>query len=48
MLTMLTSLSAQFSAITDNPRAGEVLPGCGPQTGVVSVRIPISFRFWAM
>jgi hypothetical protein len=32
-----------FTAITDPPRVGEVRPGCGPQSGMAPVRIPIGF-----
>jgi hypothetical protein len=37
-----------FTAITDHPRAGEVLSGCGPKTDAVPVRIPMSFRSQAV
>jgi hypothetical protein len=37
-----------FTAISDHPRGGEVLTGCGPQSGTAPVRIPISFRSRAM
>jgi hypothetical protein len=33
-----------FTAITDHPRAGKVPPGCGPQSIVEPVNIPVSFR----
>jgi hypothetical protein len=32
-----------FTSVTDHPRVGEILPGCGLQSGMVPVRIPISF-----
>jgi hypothetical protein len=36
-----------FTAITEHPSAGEVLPGCGIQCGVSQVNIPVSFGFQA-
>jgi hypothetical protein len=36
--------SAQFTAISDHPRAGEDRAGYGLQSGAAPVRIPISFR----
>ncbi len=46
--TLLTPLPLDFAAITDNPRVGEVPPGCGSQSCMAPVRIPISFWSWAM
>jgi hypothetical protein len=37
-----------FTAISDHPRAGEVLTGFGPQSGVARVRIPLIFRSQAV
>jgi hypothetical protein len=42
------TLKASFTAITDNPRAGEVPPGWGQRSGATPVRIPISFWSQAM
>jgi hypothetical protein len=33
-----------YNAITDQPRAGEVLLGCGLQSGAVPVSIQVSFQ----
>ncbi len=40
-------LLLSFTAITDPLGAGEVSLGCGPQSGVVPVNIPVSFWSWA-
>jgi hypothetical protein len=37
-----------FTAFTDHPTAEEVQPGCGPQSCMVPVRIPIGFWSRAM
>jgi hypothetical protein len=37
-------LPLSFTVNTDHLMAGEVPPGCGPQSGVAPVNIPISFR----
>jgi hypothetical protein len=37
-----------FSANTDHPSEGKVLPGCGPQPGAVPVNMPVSFRSQAV
>jgi hypothetical protein len=46
--TLPTFPLLSFTSITDHPRVGEVLPGCGLQSGMVPVRIPISFLSWAV
>jgi hypothetical protein len=42
------SFRSGFTAIKDQPRVGEVLPGCGPQSSVAPFNIPISFWSRAM
>jgi hypothetical protein len=42
--TTLTIPPLGFTAITDHPRAGEVLPGCGPQSHVAPVSIPVRIQ----
>jgi hypothetical protein len=37
-----------FTPITDNPRAGEVPPGCSTQTTAGPVNIPVSFWSWTV
>ncbi len=37
-------LPLSLTAITDHPRAGEVLPGCGLHSGAAPVNIPVSFH----